>query len=61
MSNGLHLTQLVHPFPFFLRDYCIVKGCLLDSFNTVFNHVCPSFPFVPKGLMDNKECQMDSF
>ena len=43
----------VHPFPFFLRDYYIVKGCLLDSFNTVFNHACPSFHFVPNGLKES--------
>ena len=35
--------------------------CPMDCFNTVFSHVCPSFFFVPKWLMDSKGCQMDSF
>ena len=30
-------------------------------FNSVFNHACPSLPFVPKGLKESIGSLLDSF
>ena len=42
--------------PFVQNGLMDIKGCPMDSFNTAFICVCPSFPFFFKRMMDGKGC-----
>ena len=53
--------MLVHPLPLSLMEQQTVKDVQWTPFNTAISPAYPSLLFVPKGLIDSKECPMDSF